>query len=42
MNGPTRGDTVLFRRRKVLMLATTCLPVDEAIVTAPVRPSLAK
>lgn len=42
MNSPTRGDALLFRHRKMFTLATSRLPVDEAIVTFTVRPSLTK
>lgn len=42
MDGPTRGDAALFRHRKMFTLATSNSPVDEAIVTFTVRPSLTK
>lgn len=33
---------MLSRHRRKLTLATPCLPLDEAIVTVPVRPSVTK
>lgn len=42
MDGPTRGCAALFRGRELFTLATSRLPMDEAIVTVTVRPSLTK
>lgn len=42
MDDSVRGDTVLSCHRETFGLATSYLPVDEAIVTFPLQPSLTK